>query len=159
MRSMLLLAGFLLASFAAAAVGGLFTGPAIGQWYPALAKPMWTPPAWVFGPVWTALYACIALAGFLACRRAGFAGAQAAMALFAVQLVLNAAWSAIFFGLRQPGWAFAEIVLLWAAILATTVALLRIHIAAGLLFVPYLLWVTFAAALNFAIWRLNTGPQ
>ena len=77
------------------------------------------------------------------------------MLLFTLQLVLNAAWSWVFFGLRQPGWAFAEIVVLWASILATTVALFGVSRAAGILFVPYLLWVTFAAALNFAIWRLN----
>lgn len=157
MRSILVLIGFLAASFAAAAAGGIATASSVREWYPTLAKPAWTPPAWLFGPVWTVLYACIGVAGFLAWRRAGFAGARAAMLLFATQLVLNAAWSWLFFGLRRPGWAFAEIVVLWLAIVATTAALFRISRAAGALFMPYLLWVTFASALNFEIWRLNGG--
>ena len=148
---------FLLAVVAAAGIGGLFTGPGVRDWYPALTKPWWTPPAWVFGPVWTLLYLGIAVAGFLAWRRRGFAGASWTMLLFGVQLVFNAGWSWLFFGLRQPGWGFAEIVVLWGLILATTVALFRTSRAAGWLFVPYLMWVTFAATLNFAIWRLNNG--
>ena len=155
MHNTLVLVGFFLVTFAAAAIGGLSTGSGVRNWYPTLAKPTWTPPAWLFGPVWTVLYICIAIAGFLAWRRAGFGGAKWALTLFAVQLMLNAAWSWVFFGLHQPGWAFAEIILLWASILATTVALFTVSIWAGLLFMPYLLWVTFAAGLNFAIWRLN----
>jgi tryptophan-rich sensory protein len=146
---------FLLAVFAAAAFGGIATSSGVRDWYPTLNKPTWTPPAWLFGPVWTLLYLSIAVAGFLAWRQAGIAGARWTMLLFKLQLILNAAWSWVFFGLRQPGWAFAEIVLLWASILATTVSLFGIFRPAGFLFVPYLLWVTFAAALNFAIWRLN----
>lgn len=155
MRPTLTFLAFLAASFAAAAVGGIATASGVRDWYPTLNKPSWTPPSWLFGPVWTVLYACIAIAGFLAWRKAGYGGARWAMLLFALQLILNAAWSWLFFGLRQPGWALAEIVLLWAAILATTVAFFRISAPAGLLFVPYLLWVTFAAVLNGAIWRLN----
>ena len=155
MRNTLVLVGFFLVTFAAAAGGGLATSSGVRDWYPTLAKPTWTPPAWLFGPVWTVLYICIAIAGFLAWRRAGFGGAKWALTLFAVQLILNAAWSWIFFGLHQPGWAFAEIVLLWASILATTAALFTVSTWAGVLFVPYLLWVTFAAGLNFTIWRLN----
>lgn len=155
MRTVLVCVGFFLVVFAAAGVGGLASGSGVRDWYPTLAKPAWTPPAWLFGPVWTVLYACIAVAGFLAWRKAGFAGARGTFLLFGVQLVLNAAWSWLFFGLRQPGLAFVEIVVLWAAIAATTVALFRVTMPAGVLFVPYLLWVTFAAALNLAIWRLN----
>jgi translocator protein len=155
MRSTLIFLAFLLASFAAAAIGGFTTGSGVRDWYPPLNKPTWTPPSWLFGPVWTLLYLCIAVAGFLAWRKAGFAGAKWTMLLFALQLILNAAWSWIFFGLRQPGWAFVEITLLWLSILATMLALFRITPIAGVLFVPYLLWVTFAAGLNFAIWRLN----
>lgn len=155
MRNTFVLVGFFLVTFAAAAIGGLSTSSGVRDWYPTLAKPTWTPPAWLFGPAWTLLYICIAIAGFLAWRRAGFAGAKWTLALFAVQLILNATWSWIFFGLHQPGWAFGEIVLLWASILATTAALFTISTWAGVLFVPYLLWVTFAAGLNFAIWRLN----
>jgi tryptophan-rich sensory protein len=156
-RQIAIYIGFLIVVFAAAGIGGYFTGPGVREWYPSLDKPAWTPPGWVFGPVWTALYVCIATAGFVAWRRVGFAGARGTFALFGVQLVLNAAWSWIFFGLRQPGWGFAEIVVLWGAILATAVALFRVSRGAGVLFVPYLLWVTFAAVLNFAIWRLNAG--
>ena len=155
MRSTLTFLAFLAASFAAAAIGGIATGSGVRDWYPTLAKPSWTPPSWLFGPVWTALYACIAVAGFLVWKKAGFRGATGTMLLFALQLILNAAWSWVFFGLRQPGWAFAEILVLWASILATTIALFRISGTAGALFVPYLLWVTFAAVLNGAIWRLN----
>ena len=155
MRNTLVLVGFFLVTFAAAAIGGLSTGPSVRNWYPTLAKPTWTPPAWLFGPVWMVLYICIAIAGFLAWRRAGFGGAKWTLTLFAVQLILNAAWSWVFFGLHQPGWAFAEIILLWASILATTAALFTVSTWAGVLFVPYLLWVTFAAGLNFTIWRLN----
>ena len=155
MRQAAAFLALLLAVFAAAGVGAYLTGPAVRDWYPSLAKPSWTPPSWLFGPAWTLLYLMIATAGFLAWRKAGLAGAKGTFALFAAQLVLNAAWSWVFFGLRQPGWAFAEIVVLWATILATTIALLRITRPAGLLFVPYLLWTTYAAALNFAIWRMN----
>jgi tryptophan-rich sensory protein len=155
MRAVFALCAFLLASFAAAGIGALATGPGVREWYPYLHKPPWTPPAWLFGPVWTALYLGIATAGFLAWRQAGFGGVRRAMALFAVQLVLNAAWSWVFFGLRQPGWGFVEICLLWAAIFATTVGLFRVSVWSGALFVPYLVWVTFAAALNLAIWRMN----
>lgn len=158
MRSALVFLVFLLVVFAAASVGGFFTAPGVRDWYPLLRKPWWTPPAWVFGPVWTALYLSIAAAGFVAWRRSGFAGAKGAMLLFALQLVLNACWSWIFFGLRQPGWAFAEIVVLWGSILAAAIALYRVSRPAGWLFVPYLLWVTFAAVLNFEIWRLNAAP-
>ena len=155
MRSTLVFLTFLLAVIAAAAIGGLFTGPGVRNWYPSLNRPTWTPPPWLFGPVWTLLYLGMAVAGFLAWRKAGFAGAKWAMLLFTLQLILNAAWSWIFFGQRQPGWAFAEIVLLWTSILATTIAFFRVSRTAGMLFVPYLLWVTFAAALNWTICRLN----
>jgi translocator protein len=155
MRDVLILLGFLLASFAVAGIGGLATAPGVRDWYPALNKPTWTPPAWLFGPVWTVLYLCIAFAGFLVWRHSGFGGAKWAMALFALQLLLNAAWSWIFFYLRQPGWGFVEIVLLWAAILATIVEFISITGWSGAMLVPYFLWVTFAACLNLAIWRLN----
>jgi benzodiazapine receptor len=155
MGSILVFVAFLAGSVAAAVIGGLASGPGVREWYPSLHKPSWTPPDWLFGPVWTVLYLCIALAGFLAWRQAGFRGARGTMLLFGLQLLLNAAWSWVFFGLRQPGWAFVEIVLLWAAILGTTIGLFRISPVAGALFVPYLLWVSFAGVLNFAIWSMN----
>jgi len=146
----------LVATFAAAGLGSVFTSRSVSDWYAALARPSWTPPGWVFGPVWTLLYVLMAVAAWLVWRRAGgWAGARAALGLYAVQLVLNAAWTGLFFGLRMPGVAFAELAVLWAAIVATLVAFRRHSPAAGALMVPYLAWCTFAAALNLAIWRMN----
>lgn len=141
--------------FAAAALGSAATYPRIDDWYAALAKPSWTPPNWVFGPVWTVLYIAMALAAWLVWRQRGWAGARLPLLLFGVQLGLNVAWSWLFFGLRSPGLGFADIILLWIAIAATLVAFWRRSRIAGLLFVPYLAWVTFATALNFSIWRMN----
>ena len=141
--------------FAAAGIGGAVTSPQIGNWYATLAKPSWNPPNWVFGPVWSVLYFCMAVAAWLVWRQKGLAGARGPLALFGVQLALNTLWSCLFFGLHSPGLAFAEILLLWAAIAATTVTFWRRSVPAGLLFVPYLAWVTFASVLNFTIWRLN----
>ena len=146
----------LVATFAAAGLGSAFTSRSVSDWYAALARPAWTPPGWVFGPVWTALYVLMAVAAWLVWRQAGdWAGARAALGLYVVQLVLNAAWPGLFFGLRMPGAAFAELVVLWAAILATLVAFRRLSPTAGALMAPYLAWCTFAAALNLAIWRMN----
>jgi benzodiazapine receptor len=149
------LIGFLLVSFGAAGIGGLFTSSGLGDWYDSLRKPPWTPPDAVFGPVWTVLYAAMGVAAWLVWRRAGWRGARVALGLFGVQLVLNAAWSGLFFGLRRPDLAAIEIVVLWVAILATILAFARVSRTAAGLMVPYLLWVTFASALNLAIWRLN----
>jgi benzodiazapine receptor len=128
----------------------------VADWYPTLAKPSWTPPAWLFGPVWTVLYVMMAVAGWLVWKRYGLTGAREALLLFFVQLALNAAWSWLFFGFRMPGVAFAEIVMLWGAIVATTLLFWKACAPAAVLFLPYLLWVTFAAVLNYSIWRLNT---
>ena len=149
------LCGFGVASFAAAAIGGTATSRAVRDWYPTLTKPAWNPPAWLFGPVWTVLYIAMAVAAWLVWRRAGWTGARWAVTLFMMQLTLNAAWSIIFFGLRNPGAAFAEVVVLWAAILGTLVLFWQVSVPAGILFIPYLAWVSFATVLNFAIWRLN----
>jgi tryptophan-rich sensory protein len=145
----------LLVCFGVAALGSLATTRSIGDWYAGLQKPPWNPPNWIFGPVWTALYAAMAVAAWLVWQRVGLRPASGALGLFAVQLVLNAGWSWLFFGLRNPGAAFAEIVLLWVSILLTLLAFRWISPAAGWLMVPYLGWVSFAAALNFTIWRLN----
>jgi len=155
MKSLAVFVVFVLLSFSAAAIGSFSTRSGTRDWYPTLRKPSWTPPDRVFGPVWTVLYVCIATAGFLVWRNAPAGGATLPMVFFAVQLLLNAAWSWVFFGLRQPGWALAELTLLWLAIAATTLVFFRICFWSGLLFVPYLLWVTFAGVLNFAIWRAN----
>lgn len=136
--------------------GSFFTRASVSTWFRELRKPAFNPPDWLFGPVWTVLYIMMGVALFLVIRE-GFKtpGVRAAVAVFAVQLVLNITWSALFFGLKSPGAAFAEIVVLWAAIAATIALFKPISTAAAVLLIPYILWVTFAAALNFAIWRLN----
>jgi translocator protein len=160
--------------FAAGALGGWATSQGVGDWYLTLAKPSFNPPSWVFGPAWTLLYILMGLAFFLVwdqgathaeggrgegpggTREGGLLGVRGAMALFGVQLMLNALWSFLFFWAQAPGWAFAEILLLWAAIAGTMVLFLRQRPLAGWLMTPYLGWVTFAAVLNFSIWTLNT---
>jgi tryptophan-rich sensory protein len=141
----------------AAGLGALATAPEIDGWYRELTKPSWNPPAWVFGPVWTTLYVMMATAAWLVWQQRGLAAAAGPLALFCVQLALNIAWSWIFFGMHQVGWAFVDLVLLWLAIAATMVAFFKRSTYAGLLLVPYLAWVSFAGALNFAIWRLNAS--
>jgi len=136
-------------------LGGFVTSTSVDSWYPDLNKPSWNPPAWVFGPVWTLLYIMMGVSVWLVWRRREFHDTRPAMVLFAVQLLLNTAWSTIFFGLREPGYAVIDIVLLWLAIVATTGAFGRISKSAAWLLVPYLAWVSFAALLNFTIWRLN----
>jgi translocator protein len=150
------LAACVVACLAAGFAGSFFTRASVSTWYRELRKPAFNPPDWLFGPVWTVLYIMMGVALFLVIRE-GFKtpGVRAAFAVFAVQLVLNITWSALFFGLKSPGAAFAEIVVLWAAIAATIALFKPISTAAAALLIPYILWVTFAAALNFAIWRLN----
>lgn len=155
-RSAFGLVGWLIVSFAAAAIGSRYLP---GAWYASLAKPAWNPPAAVFAPVWTVLYASMGVAAWLVWRRAGFGGAGAALALFGAQLVLNAAWSYLFFGLHRPDLAFLDIVALWVAILVVAVLFGRQDRRAGALMVPYLVWVGFASCLNFALWRLNEVPK
>ena len=147
------LAGWLALCFCAAALSAIFM-PA--EWYASLKKPSWNPPGWIFGPVWTALYAMMAVAAWLVWRRGGFAAQRGPLMLFLTQLALNAAWTPLFFGLRRPGVAFAEILLLWLAIAWTIGIFWRVHRVAAWLLAPYLAWVSFAAALNFALWRLNS---
>jgi benzodiazapine receptor len=138
--------------FAVGGLGGLATAPNIPTWYAGLQKPSWTPPDSVFGPVWSALYLAMAVAAWLVWRKGD---AALPLTIFAVQLALNGAWSWLFFALHSLGAAFVDVVLLWAAIVATTVVFWRRSAAAGLLLLPYLAWVSFAAVLNLAIWRLN----
>lgn len=147
------LIGFLVLCFGAAAIGAQFMP---GEWYAGLAKPSWNPPNWIFGPVWSLLYTLMAVAAWRVWRRAGFRGAGQAMAAFGIQLVLNAAWSWLFFGRHRMDLAFVEILALWIAILATTIAFQRIDRPAAWLMVPYLAWVAFAAVLNGVLWRMNT---
>lgn len=153
--SMLVLLSFVAICFGVAALGGWATAGSVAEWYPTLRKPTWNPPSWVFGPVWTALYLAMAIAAWLVWRRVGWRGASGALALFGVQLALNAAWSPLFFGLRNPLAGLIDIAALWLAVVATIVAFFRIAPVAGALLVPYGLWVSFATALNAAIWKLN----
>lgn len=141
--------------FLAAAVGSQFTIPATRSWYPELAKPAWTPPSWLFGPVWTVLYTLMGISVWLVWRERGIAGAVTPMAAFAAQLVLNALWSVLFFGMRAPGPAFAEILFLVLGVVTTILTFAPVSRSAALLLLPYLAWLTYAAALNYTIWRLN----
>lgn len=141
---------FILLVAGAAAFGATFKP---GDWYAGLTKPSWTPPNWLFAPVWTVLYAMIAVAGWLVWRN-GERGA--ALLAWVTGLAFNAAWSLLFFGRNQIGLALADIIALWCTIALFVVLARRSSATASWLFVPYLLWVSFAAALNAAIWRLNT---
>ena len=152
-RSILVLVAALAVCFGVAAFGARFEP---GPWYQSLSKPAWNPPDWLFAPVWTVLYFLMALAAWLVWRQAGLSQARLALSAFGVQLALNAAWSWLFFGLHRPDLALIEIGLLWAAILTTLILFARIHTLAGILLLPYLAWVGFAAVLNFSLWRLNS---
>jgi translocator protein len=147
----LALAGWIGVSLLAGVVGSQFQP---GEWYASLQKPSWNPPSWVFGPVWTTLYVMMGTAAWLVWDR-GRGAARVALGLFLVQLAFNAGWSWLFFGLNAPGLAFGWILLLWALIAATAAAFRATRTAAGVLLLPYLAWVTFAAALNFTLWRMN----
>ena len=129
--------------------------PSPGEWYASLVKPTFTPPGWIIGLVWFVLYTFMGIAAWRVWRQGGFTGARRALTLFLVQLALNAAWTYIFFGLQSPGLALAEIMLLWGLILLTIMAFWKVDLVAGGLMLPYWLWVSFAAFLNFSIWRLN----
>jgi tryptophan-rich sensory protein len=148
------LAAWIGVCLAASGIGSYFTFESVQTWYPTLQKPAWTPPSWVFGPVWTTLYVLMGTAAWRVWRHSGLA-ARAALTLFGIQLVLNTAWSGLFFGLRAPGLAFVELVLLWAAILATLLRFRPLDRPAAWLLAPYLAWVTFAGGLNLALWQLN----
>lgn len=154
-REIFALAGFAIVCFSVSAIGGLVTAQSVQTWYPTLDKPGFTPPDWLFAPVWTALYAAMAVAGWLVWRKVGFAGGRLALGLFAVQLALNCSWSILFFGAHAIGAALVDIIALWFVILAATAVFWRIDRLAEVLFVPYLLWVGYAAALNGAIWLRN----
>lgn len=153
-RPWLALAGFVVACQLAGLIGIPFNERAIDTWYDQLAKPSFNPPSWVFGPVWTTLYLLMAVAAWLVWR-SDDRRRRTALTLFAAQLVLNAIWSPLFFGARLPGWALAEIVLLWLAVAATASWFWSIDRRAGALLVPYLAWVSFATVLNAEIVRLN----
>lgn len=153
LESIIALGVFVLANFAAASSGAIFKP---GEWYRTLSKPSWTPPDWLFGPAWTVLFIMIAVSGWLVWREAGLAGAAVPLAIYAVHLVLNAAWSALFFGMKRPDLAFFELCVFWLSIAATIAAFFPVSATAAYLLLPYLGWVTFAGALNFSLWRRNS---
>ncbi len=123
--------------------------------YAELARPSWAPPAWLFGPVWTLLYALMGVAAWLVWRKHGFAGARLALRVYLVQLAANTLWSWLFFGWRLGGPAFAEVLVLWALIVTTIVLFWQRNRLAAAMLLPYIAWVSFASVLNFVVWRMN----
>jgi benzodiazapine receptor len=155
-RNIVKLVVSIVACQAAGAIGSLATTPNIPTWYAAIEKPAFTPPSWLFAPAWITLYILMAIAAFLVWRK-GFAheGVKCALIVFLVQLVLNALWSLVFFGLQSPLYGMVVILALWIAILLTIIKLFKLSTAAGWLMLPYILWVSFASVLNISIWVLN----
>jgi tryptophan-rich sensory protein len=139
----------------ASGIGGLASTSSPAE-YAGLDQPSWAPPSWVFGPVWTLLYAMMAISAWLVWRSGPWKHTRPALTAYAVQLVLNAAWTPLFFGLGWRGIAFAELSVLWLVLVGTLVLFLRRSTVAGWLLVPYLAWTTFALCLNFAVWQLNS---
>jgi translocator protein len=150
--SFLVLIGFIGATAVAATTGAIFRP---GEWYERLAKPDWRPPNWLFAPVWSLLYLMIAFSGWLVWRDAGLAGAGLPLLVYFLQLLLNAAWTPMFFGLHRIDLGFLTIFALWLSILATIWLFYPVSVVAAMLLVPYFAWVSFAALLNLSIWRLN----
>lgn len=166
-RSLLLA---LAAPFGAALLGSIATRPFLSSWYRSLKKPPWNPPTWIFAPVWTVLYLSMGIASWLVWREGETGGwtrlaapwrqsreerVRGALRLYGIHLLFNALWSVLFFGARRIGWALGEVVVLWAFVAATLMRFSRIRPLAGLLLVPYQVWVSFAAVLNWRIWQLN----
>ena len=152
LRQSLVLVGWCVVCLSTAATGFFVS---IDGWYAALHKPTWNPPGWIFGPVGTVLYLMMGVAAWLVWREGGWKARLRPLGLFLVQLLLNAIWTPVFFGMHQIGLALADITLLWLSLAATLIAFWRVSRPAGLLLVPYLAWVSFAAFLNFTLWRMN----
>lgn len=153
MTNVLKVAIFVFIAFLPGIIGSQFSP---GQWYVALNKPSWTPPGWIFAPVWTILYLMIGVAGYWAWDSSGPSNRKAAFCVFAVQLILNATWSWVFFGLNSIPLSVVNITALWGLILTNIILFYRLSSGAGYLLIPYFLWASFAAVLNWSIWRLNT---
>lgn len=153
-RQSLGLIGWFVVTFAAGSAGAMASRNA-ATFYAQLSRPAWAPPAWLFGPVWSGLYVLMALAAWLVWRKHGFSGASTALRLFIIQLLANALWTWLFFGLHHGALSLAEIVVLWLLIAATISAFWPLQRLAAVLLLPYLAWVTFAAALALSLWRLN----
>ena len=155
-KNLFALLAFLGGTFLISVLGAFLTAGSVSTWYTDLVKPALNPPGWIFGPVWTGLYTMMAIAAWLVWKKAGYENAKTAMQLYGIQLGFNLGWSFIFFGLKCPFAALVHILLLWGFILATILFFSRVSKPAGLLLVPYLLWVTFASYLNAGIWLLNS---
>jgi tryptophan-rich sensory protein len=146
---------FLVLAFAAAGIGAAATSTSVATWYASLHQPSWSPPNGIFAPVWTALYIAMAVAAWRAWQLGPPTAGRRTVSLYSAQLTLNALWSILFFGLRRPGAAFIDVCVLWALLLVMLVRFWRTDRLAGLIWLPYLAWVSFAAALNLAVWSLN----
>ena len=151
-KDLLGLAFWIVLTFSVAAFGSQFQP---GEWYTNIAKPSWTPPGWLFGPVWGLLYLSMSVSAWLVWRKRSTSEALLSLALYLLQLLLNGLWSWLFFGRQWIGSALIDLVALVILVAITVVMFLRVHKTAGLLLLPYLLWICFAAALNFQIWRMN----
>lgn len=138
-----------------ATIGGLATAESVDAWYPALDKPDWTPPDWLFGPVWTVLYVAMAIAAVRIAQTQPWRKARLPLYLYIVQLVLNLSWSLLFFGMRETGVALFDILILDVIVAWLVVRFWRLDRPAGWLLAPYLAWILFATALNAAIWWMN----
>jgi benzodiazapine receptor len=144
---------WIIITLAVGLAAGMVSRPDV--WYDALSKPVWNPPGWIFAPVWIVLYVLMGTAAGLIWQRRAISQSTLALNFYVIQLILNIIWPLIFFGMRNPGLAFAEICLLWIAIVATLFAFWRVYRPASFLLMPYFLWVSFAAVLNLTIWRMN----
>lgn len=154
MKTITIIASIFIAQ-AAGIIGSVFTASSVRTWYMELSKPAWNPPGWIFGPVWIALYTLMGISAYLIWRRRGTSGVKLALSIYGIHLILNTLWSILFFGLKNPAFAFAEILILLGFIIVTTVLFWRINNWAGILMLPYIAWVSFATVLNYTIWHLN----
>jgi len=145
----------ILVVFSAGFIGSLFTTPNISTWYAFINKPSFSPPNWLFAPAWTLLYILMAISAFLIWQERDNLKTKQALTFYGIQLILNTLWSIIFFGMHNPGLASLEIIILWLFILITLIKFYKINKTAGLLFIPYLLWVSFASILNLFVWMIN----
>ncbi len=156
LKDILKLIGSIIICQLAGFIGSLFTTPAIPTWYKTLSKPAFNPPNSIFSPVWITLFLLMGISLFLVWQKNHKdREVKIALLFFTAQLVLNILWSILFFGLKSPLWAFVEIIILWLAILLTIIKFFKVSKPAGYLLLPYILWVSFAAFLNFSLWRLN----
>lgn len=155
MNKWLKLAICILIPLSAGWIGSIFTTSSVGSWYLSINKPLFNPPSWVFGPVWTILFILMGISLYLVIKNGITKKNKAAVYAFGFQMALNILWSILFFGMHSPGAAFIEIIILWLAILVNILLFYKISKKATYLLVPYILWVSFAAVLNFSIWMLN----